>query len=211
MPMKTLEQGKQKIQKICDVIKEETLEPARKEAATIISQAEERARTIIEEAEKQAEKTQGDVRQTLEQERHIFQSSLVQASRQTITMLKQEIENKLFNTTIKDLVENHPDDAKLAAQLTEAIVNAIDEEGVSTDLSVAVSKSLPAKEVNALLSEHILAKLREKGVVLGDFAAGVQVKLHDKKMTLDISDKVLRELLANYVRKDFRKWIFAEG
>lgn len=209
--MKTLEQGKQKIQKICDVIKEETLEPARKEAATIISQAEERARTIIEEAEKQAERTQGEVRQTLEQERHIFQSSLVQASRQTITMLKQEIENKLFNSTIKELVENHPDDSKLAAKLVEAIVKAIDKEGISTDLSAAVSKSLPAKEVNALLSEQILAKLKEKSVVLGDFASGVQVKLHDKRMTLDISDKVLTELLANYVRKDFRKWIFAEG
>lgn len=209
--MKTLEQGKQKIQKICDVIKEETLEPARKEAAMIISQAEERARSIIEEAEKQAERTHGEVRKTLEQERHIFQSSLVQASRQTLTMLKQEIENKLFNSTIKDVVDNHPDESKLAAKLTEAIVKAIEEEGVSADFSVAVSKSLPAKDVNALLSEHILAKLKEKGVVLGDFAAGVQVKLHDRKMTLDISDKVLKELLANYVRKDFRKWIFAEG
>ncbi|MCE5318233.1 MAG: V-type ATP synthase subunit E [Parachlamydia sp.] len=208
--MKTLEQGKQKIQKICEVIKEETLEPARKEAETIVSQAEERARAIIADAEKQAERTQGEVRQTLEQERHIFQSSLQQASKQTITMLKQEIENKLFNSSIKDVVEKHPEESKLAAKLTEAIVKAIDRDGVSADFSVAVSQALSAKEVNALLSEQILAKLKEKSVVLGNFASGVQVKLHDKKMTLDLSDKVLTELLANYVRKDFRKWIFAQ-
>ncbi len=209
--MKTLELGKQRIQKICDIIKEETLEPAKSEAAQIIAAANERAQAIIEEAEKQAEKIHGDVRETIEQERHIFQSSLVQASKQSVTLLKQEIESKLFNKSIKEIVEKHPEESKLAAKLTDAIVKAIEKDGVSADFSVAVAHSLSVKEVNAMLTEHILSKLREKSVTLGNFASGIQVKLHDKKMTLDISDKVLTELVANYVRKDFRKWIFGEG
>lgn len=209
--MKTLEQGKQRIKKICDIIKEETLEPARQEAAGIIAAAQERAQAIIADAEKQVEKIHGDVRETIEQERRIFHSSLVQASRQTLTLLKQEIEKNLFSQSIQEIQEKHPAEATLAAKLTEAIVKAIDRDGISADFSVAVSKSLSAKEVNAVLSEHILSRLREKSVTLGNFASGIQVTLHDKKMMLDISDKVLKDLLANYVRKDFRKWIFAEG
>jgi V/A-type H+/Na+-transporting ATPase subunit E len=208
--MKTLEQGKQRIQKICDIIKEETLQPAKQEAEQIIAAAKERAQSILEEAEREAEKIHGDVREKIEQERHMFHSSLVQASKQTITLLKQEIEQKLFNQSIKELLQKNPDESKLAAKLIEAVVKAIEKDGISADLSIAISQSLSAQEVNSLLGEHILSMLREKGVQLGNFAGGIQVKLHDKKMMLDLSDKVLTELLANYVRKDFRKWIFAE-
>lgn len=196
--------------KICDIIKEETLEPAKQEADKIIASAKERAQAIIDEAEKQAERVHGEVRETIEQERNIFHSSLTQASKQTITQLKQQIEKKLFNQTIQEQVEKHPDEGKLAAKLVEAVVKAIDKEGISADLSVAIAKTLSAKEVNALLGDEILKKLREKSVTLGDFASGIQVKLHDKRMTLDMSDKVLTELIAQYVRKDFRKWIFVE-
>ena len=170
--MKSLEQGKQKIQRICDIIKEETLEPAKQEAEKIVAQARERAQAIVEEAEKQAERIHGEVRETIEKERHIFHSSLVQASKQSISLLKQEIEQKLFNQTIRDHIEKHPDEATLAAKLIDAVVKAIEKEGLSADLSVAVSHTLPAKEVNALIGSEILAKLREKSVTLGNFALG---------------------------------------
>jgi len=44
---------------------------------------------------------------------------------------------------------------------------------------------------------------------LGDFKAGVQLRLNNKNMTIDISEDALKELLGNHVvRRDFRKMVF---
>ena len=75
-------------------------------------------------------------------------------------------------------------------------------------MSAIIPQSVSAKEVNRFLGEGILNRLKEKSVELGEFAGGAQVKLHDKKMTIDITDKSLMELLSGYVRKDFRKLLF---
>jgi V/A-type H+/Na+-transporting ATPase subunit E len=43
---------------------------------------------------------------------------------------------------------------------------------------------------------------------LGDFDGGVQIKLCDRKITIDVSDRVVRELIANFIRHDFRDLVF---
>ena len=45
--MKGIDAGKDKVKKICDVLRKETLEPARKEAEEIIQQAEAKAAEIL--------------------------------------------------------------------------------------------------------------------------------------------------------------------
>jgi V/A-type H+-transporting ATPase subunit E len=46
--------------------------------------------------------------------------------------------------------------------------------------------------------------------VVGSFKGGAQLQWHDRKLTLDMSDDALKELLSTYVRKDFRKMLFGE-
>jgi hypothetical protein len=36
----------------------------------------------------------------------------------------------------------------------------------------------------------------------------VQIKLRDRQITIDISDRVVRELIANFIRRDFRDLVF---
>ena len=45
------------------------------------------------------------------------------------------------------------------------LVKAIEKDGVSTKLSAVIPQSVSAKEVNSLLGEGILKKLKEKGVI----------------------------------------------
>jgi len=59
-----------------------------------------------------------------------------------------------------------------------------------------------------LLTHQVLNRLREKSVVLNGFDGGIQVKLHEQKMTLDLTDEALIELLQRYLRKDFRDLLF---
>ena len=204
----TLEKGKDKIQRICDALRKETLEPALQEADKIVAEAKVRAEHIIKEAHMQAEKLLSSAREAIHQERNVFHSSLEQAGKQGVQALKQAIEETLFSNELRKVVERQSSDSKIIAKLLASIVHAIEKEGIETQLSAVIPSVVSVDEVNRLLGEEILKKLREGSVTLGEFAGGAQVKLLDKKMTIDITDEALIELLSNYVRKDFRKLLF---
>ena len=208
--MKTLEDSQDKIEKICKTLREETLEPAREEAAKIIEDAKSQAESILHEARKEHKSIVARAEAEMEQERKVFHSSLVQAAKQSLESLRQDIEHKLFNSELDQLLEKELKDPKLIASLLSAIVKAIEKEGLSTELQGIISEQVSAREVNELLAKEVLQKLKSHSVALGSIKGGAQVKLIDRKMTVDISEKALKELLASFVRKDFRKLIFNE-
>lgn len=208
--MKELEKGESQIQKICDMLRRETLEPALKEAEQIIEDANKRASELISKAEKDAVVLLERARKTREQEMRVFDSSLEQGVKLALESLRQSIESSLFNASLSNILERETADPKLIAKLIEAIVKAIERGGIGTDLTAIVPKAVSADEINRLIAEDILKKLKDKSVQIGDFSGGAKVKLHDRRMTIDVSDAALKELLADYVRKDFRKLIFAQ-
>lgn len=207
--MKTLDHGKDKIKKICAAIRDETLEPAKKEGEEIIREAHKKADLIIAEAQTQANSLLQEAKKAIEQERNVFNSSLLQGAKQSLEALRQSIEQKLFNQQLQTLLEAQTNDPKVVANLITAIVNGIEKDGLAADLTAIIPRTVTAREVNILLTEEILKKLREKSVTIGNFTGGAQVKMNERKITVEITDESLKELLAGYVRKDFRKMIFA--
>ena len=207
--MKTLDKGGEKIQKICQALREETIEPAREQAESILAEAHAERERIIRQAELDAKSVLQQARKQIEQERKVFDTSLGQAARQSVEQLKQEIEQQLFNTELQELVDKAATSPQVVAKLIEAIVGALQKDGLGADLSALVPKSVKAEEVNNLLAEGILKKLRTGTVQVGSFAGGAQVKLNGKQMTLDISDVAISELLTGFLREDFRKLFFA--
>lgn len=205
---KALESGDVKIQEICDILRKETLEPAKIEAEKIISDAKNQAQEILLKAEKEGEKLIQDGHARLDQEKRIFESALKQSARLAFESLKQSIEEKLFNTELSDLVVSASSKPQAVADLIEAIVTALEKEGTQTNLAALVPKTVSASEVSKLLGSEALKKLKEGTITLGDFDGGAKIKVVNKKVTLDISDDVLKKLLADYVRKDFRNLIF---
>jgi V/A-type H+-transporting ATPase subunit E len=207
--MRTLEKGQEKINKICSILREETLEPAKRQAADIIEEARKQAQEIIDEAKKNAETLIVEARTANEQERNVFNSSLQQAAKQSLESLRQEIENNFFNKQLDSLIEKGGDSPDLIAKLINAIVKALEKEGLSADLSALVPQIISPIEINNLLLKEVLNTLREKSVTLGKFSAGVQVRINNKNITIDMSEKALRDLLSTFVvRKDFNKMIF---
>lgn len=207
--MKTLDKGQDKIKKICSILRDETIEPAKKDAEKIIKEAQKQAEQIINEAHKQAESIINDARHAIEQEKNVFHSSLLQASKQGIEALKQSIEHKLFNEQLVAMLESQTTDPKVISNLINAIVKSVEKEGLEADLTAIIPKNVVPKEVNKLLLEEVLKKLKDHTVTVGNFKGGAQVKIVNKKMTIDISEESLQEILASYIRKDFRKMIFA--
>lgn len=206
--MKTLEKGQDKIQKIIEELRKDTLEPAQKEADRIIAEAQARAQELVRAADKKAEDLLEQARLLIEQEQNIFQSSLSQGVKQSVEALRQEIEHRLFNDQLNESLSKETSNPAVIAKIVETLITAIQRDGVSADFSAIIPQQISAHEVNAHLAKEILQKLRGDTVAVGNFGGGAKIKLNDRGLTIDISDVALRELLSRYLRKDFRHLVF---
>jgi V/A-type H+/Na+-transporting ATPase subunit E len=207
--MDEIESGEKKIQKICEYIKNETLDPAKQQAKEIIENANIQAEQIIKKTYAEKERLLNEAKKEIEREKKVFESSRNIAVRQAIEDLKHKIEDELFSKNLKDIIYKTTKDPKIIANIINSIVQAIEKFGIDVDISAYVSKEINPKDVNDLLLTNIKDKLREKEIVLKDFEGGVKIKLHDMQIIIDISDKALKDLIAEFVRSDFRELIYS--
>jgi V/A-type H+-transporting ATPase subunit E len=206
--MKGTDTGSERVKKICDVLRRETLEPAKQEAEEIILEARRQADSILEETKGVIEKWQREAREEIDRQKNIFQSSLYQACKQALESLKQNIEEKLFNQELSRLFAKNMQSPEVISRLITAVIAALEKDGTEANLSVYVPAAVPARTINEMLGKEIIERLKEKSVLVGPMAGGIEVKLHDKNVTIDMSDSALKELVAGYVRKDFREFFF---
>ncbi|MCP5492709.1 MAG: V-type ATP synthase subunit E [Chlamydiales bacterium] len=198
-----------KVKKICDALKAETLDPAKREAEALINESKRKAKEIVDAARAEGEALIAHAEEEIVKKRATAESALRLAARQTIEALKQKIESQFFNRELTGLVETELQKSDVIAKLIETVVNAIEKEGVEANLEAIVPKVISAEEVNKALGKAIIERLKSKGVILGDIKGGAEVKLIDKHITLDITDEALCNLLADYIRDDFRELIFS--
>lgn len=203
-----METGKDKVKKICDVLRKETLEPSQKQAEEILLQASLQAQEIIAQAHREKEHLLIAAKEMIAQKTAIFESSLSQTSRQVIEALKQEITENLFSKELFHLLKVEMNEKEVLSRLISAVIGAIEKEGIESDLSVYIPEAVPAREINALLLQNILNKLQEKSVLIGPIHGGIALKLHDKNITIEITDASLEELIERYSRRDFHELIF---
>ncbi len=208
--MKAVETGKDKVKKICEVLRRETLEPAEHEAATILENARTEADAIISKANQQAEELRKKAQDEADKLKLRTHSTLQQACKQTLETLRQTIVDKVFNPELTKWLTTGLQNEKVLANLIEAIVKGIEKEGIECDLQASISSAVSARDVNALLAPQVIKRLREKGVLVGTFSGGIQVKLLGQNLMMDLSETALSELLATYVRKDFREMFFSD-
>jgi V/A-type H+-transporting ATPase subunit E len=197
------------VQKICDALRKETLEPAKQEAREIIENAHLAAAEIEQAAKKKAEVEIRKAEKEIEEKKKIFESSLAMACRQGIERMKQKIEHELFNRELYSLVEKEMGDPKAVAHILNAFMKAMEEKGIDDDFVAVIPKSIPPRTISSLLAAQVLERLKKEGIDVGDFAGGAKIRLKERKITIDISDEVVRELIAQYIRRDFRDLIFS--
>lgn len=208
MDQQVVETSKEKIKKICDTLRKETLDPALDEAKQILLDASHKAELIIEETKAKAAKMVHDAEKEIEKRQAIFKASLNQAARQSIEWLKQEIEERFLHENLAKVIAMSTSGTEIIARMVGAIIRAIENEGLETDLSAIIPASVDARAVNELLGKEILEKLREKSVLVGPKKGGIEVKLYKENITIDISDTALLELMTRFVRKDFHQFFF---
>ncbi|KAF3363378.1 V-type proton ATPase subunit E [Chlamydiales bacterium STE3] len=206
--MKTLETSQGKIEKICAALRKETIEPAKQEAAKIIEDAKKQAEQILHDARHEAKLIKARTAAEIEQERKVLHSSLLQASKQSMESLRQDIEQKLFNSQLETFLDKELINPQVVAALINAVVKGIENQGLDADLEAIIAKEVSPKEVSELLLKEVLNRLKEKAVTVGAFKGGAQIRVVNKKMYIDISEVALKELVGSFIRKDFRNLIF---
>lgn len=202
--------GRDKVKQICEVLRKETLEPAIEEAKGVLDDAHKKGQQIIAEAKEKAAKMIADAEKNIEKEQKIFKASLNQGARQSIEWLKQEIEERLLNQNLAQLIVKSTVSPQVLANMISAVVEAVKDEGLETDLSAIIPGVIEPREVNELLGKEVLDRLKEKSVIVGPKKGGIEVKLHKENVTIDISDSALLELMTRYIRADFHQYFFAE-
>ncbi|WP_038501290.1 V-type ATP synthase subunit E [Chlamydia avium] len=200
-----------KLKQICDALRIETLKPAEDEAATIVENAKENAKRIVLEAQEEANRIIETAREEAELKLKQGEASLAQAGKRALEALKQAIENKIFKESLAEWLENVLIDSDVSAKLISALIQAIEEKGISGELIAYVGKHVAARSVNEILGKEILAKLKSEGVAIGKFVGGVQLRVEDRNLVLDLSSDALLELLSRYLQKDFREMVFQDS
>jgi V/A-type H+-transporting ATPase subunit E len=206
--MKGLETGKDKIQKICDALKKETLEPAKQEAREIIENGHLQAAEIVKEAQRQAAELLQQAEREMEERRKICTASLQLACRQGIEQLKQKIEEDLFDKQLAEIVLKEMTEPKAIALLIQSFMRSMEEKGIEEEFVATIPKGISPRTINSLLGSQILMRLQNQTCVVGDFSGGAQISLKGRQITIDISDLAVRELIAGFIRRDFREMIF---
>ncbi len=206
--MKTLEKGKNKLGEICAVLRKETLEPAQLEADKIIEAARAENRQIIARAKQEAEALILKAQQTIAQERKLFESSMDLAAKQSFDQLKQQIEQRLFDAQIAHITDLFLKDGSGMAQLVAAVIRSVETEGVHTNLALALAKNISPEDVSLALAGDVAKKIKEKAIPIDLLERGASIKLVDQKLSVEISDQSLKELLGSFLRESFRKVLF---
>ncbi len=99
-------------------------------------------------------------------------------------------------------------DPKLIAHLIEGFLKVLQEKGIEEDVEARIPKGMSPRSINSQLVHGFLDRLKGHTVTLGDFTGGVQLKLLDRQITIDISDQAVRELVVRFIRSDFRELVF---
>lgn len=200
-----------KLKQICDALRVETLKPAEEEANTIVNNAKEQAKRIIQEAQETAQKLVASAEEEANRKLKQGESSLAQAGKRSVESLKQAIEQKIFKESLAEWLDSVFADHEVGARLVNALIQGVESQGFSGDITAYVAKHISPRAVNEILGKTVLAKLKGKSVVVGEFSSGVQLKVHERNWVLDLSSDALLTLLTRYLQKDFREMIFHSG
>jgi V/A-type H+/Na+-transporting ATPase subunit E len=200
--------GDERLAAICQMLRKETLEPAQEEAEGLRLRAEREALKIHDEAKHKADQLLHDTLKHLTDERKAFEAALEQAAHQAVELVKEKVERALFNPALDELIGKDLKDERKVARLIDIVIEKIQEEGIGGDIQVFLGKQLSKDELNRSLCQLSLQKIGKDGLKIGDQKLGVILRVIDKRLSVEITSESVREMMTNFMRPDFRKFLF---
>lgn len=202
--------GDERLAAICQMIRNETLDPAKEEAEEIKHAAERDAARIRAEAKQHAERMLHDARTLLREEREAFDASLEQAATQVIGLLKEKVERSLFNPALDHYLASEFKDEKKTGSLLDLLITQLKSEGLGGDLAIWLGKHLSKDEVIKSLGQEAVKNISKDAISIGDHSYGIILKIVNRHLSIEITPQGLKEMMSAFLRPDFRTFLFKE-
>lgn len=207
MPLETADN---KVKEICEILRKETLEPAQLKAKKIVSDAVFEADELIHKAKLEVARIREENKLELARELKVHESSIQLAIRQGISALRQGVE-KIFATDLERQIEVVMGKEDSIAAAVSILFGLIEKEGLAVDLNVLLPKHVNLAEICTKLTVDFGERLKKSAIQIDDIKGGVEIKFKEKKISLELTDNAVKELLAAYVIPELQKSIFSEA
>ncbi len=206
--MRLLEKGNDKVKKICEVLKKETLEPAKQQAEEILESANQEAEKIIRQAQEKAAHLINEADAKIRRQEEVFKASINIAHKQSIGKLKAEIRETIFNHALLQKISQELNSASVLTNCIKAIFEGVSKFGLDADAQLILSKNLSKEQVAAAIAQLGLEKIKDKVLLKGDFLAGVQIRIEKENLTVDLTDETVHQLILEFASENLKKLIF---
>lgn len=213
------EQSSSGVQALIDRLRDEGVEAGEKEAERLVAEARERANRIVEEARAEAEAERERARAEIEAEKKAANEALRLAARDTVLDLRGEMSQR-FSAQIRRLVGRELRDPEFLKRLILEVAGRALPEGHETErmqillprevVGVDELRRRPEEVTHGTLTHFVLATSRDMlkdGVEIttgADHDAGIRIRLVERDVEIDLTEKAVAELLLRHLMPRFR-------
>ncbi len=207
MPLETADN---KVKEICAILRTETLEPAQAQAKLILDEAAKEADEIVRNAREEAARIREENKVQLAKDLNVHEGSIQLSIRQGLSALRQAIE-KIFSADLDVKIEKAMGKDEAVAEAVRVLFGLIAKEGPNVNLNVLLPKHVNIEAICAQLSSDFAEMVKKSAIQMDDIKGGAEIKLKEKRVSIELTDAAVKELLAAYVIPELRAKIFCEG
>lgn len=199
-----------KLQELTDKLYNEGLSKGKQEAEALKAAAAKESEQIISEARKEADRILEAARKEAEELRTRVEGDIRMASSQTISAIRQQIENIIITKAVSAGVKQNLEDPELIKTLLVTIAKAFNAaDPVPAGLDVVLPASLQ-KELGAWFEKKAAAVMGE-GVSVSfsrQIAGGFRIGPRDGGYMISFAEGDFESILTEYLRPATRKLLF---
>lgn len=216
------------IDELVEKLKNDGIQAGQQQALDIIAEAEKRADLIERQAQEKADAMLKESHERIEREEQAAKDALQLAFRDMVLGMKNAMLERLSSDFSREVKQQAAAVPVLEKMILEAVRQISTEVRVpesnntdgsaGTEVEVLVPQQLmqlddiranPDKASDgplADLSSHLAGQMFSQGIrfAAGDQDAGIQMKLQNGEMLVDVSDKAIADLLLKYLQPRFR-------
>ncbi|MCI4624822.1 MAG: hypothetical protein L3V56_02570 [Candidatus Magnetoovum sp. WYHC-5] len=208
--MNSLQDG-DKVQRISEFLKASAIEPAQKEAKSIIDKANAQKSIIIEEARREAQKILESAQDKIKETHFAMESALRIAAKQAINSLKIEIEETLLNKTIAKPLVTALNDQQLLRDLLSEIAKSYIKNNFTGNIDILLSQQTKDKLKDFVQYEMAKGLKNTLNISHEIVPSGCKVFMKDNKVEIDITYEAVSELLFAYLKPEIRHYLFQDS
>ena len=201
-----------KLQELTDRLYQEGLSKGRQEADQLLEKARKEAQEIVAKAQEEAEAIRADAEKRAVKIRTMVQGDIKMASTQTISALKQEVENMVITKAVAKPVDTALSDEGFVKDLIAMVVrafNAANPDAMGLDVILPTAAQ---KELEKAFDNEVIRNL-DKGIEVKNvkgLANGFKIGPKDGGYMLSFTADDFTNLIGEYLRPATKKILFGE-